>query len=228
MRVFVFLFTSMLAVCMSSSVFAKIVVEVNQHGASRTAISTDHWEMAGISVTDEAQKYIDRAQEAFKNPREIVPVETHEVSIGMVSPFGLKKDLVADVSVVYDQNMGGIDMISDPIVLSSSIVFSPFLIWWTMAIFAIGWLNLRRSRAVVTAFDIFILMIAIFGVSATLITAVSASTAHLFMALFFVFILLFVVVFWRQDDEKKRIEYWIASVAMYSILAVLLLSTYSV
>lgn len=226
MKVLVAILTALLAGCIGGPVFAKAVVEINQNGEYRFGATTDHWESTAISITDEVQRYIESAKKAKESPGEFIPVATHEVPRGMSGLFGLKKDIVASVGVIYDQNDKEIVMINDPTVLSSTVVFGPFFVWWALGLLSMIWLNVRRPQFDAPVLDIAVSLVATLGVVFALVEA-SLLTPLLSTLLFFSVIFPLAYVGGRQEGKEKGLMYWTASTAIYVMLAVLLISTYS-
>ncbi len=225
MKVLVATLTALLAGCIGSSVFAEVVVELNQNGEYHFAVSTDHWEHGGINITDEAKRYIDGAKKAVESPGEFIPVATREVSKEMVSPFGLKRDLVAYSGVVYYLDNKEVKMINDPTVLSSSVVFSPFLVWWILAFMATFLLNMRHPRFEAPLYDMCASVAVVLGVWVALST-INPIIPILSTLLFFVSIVPIGIVIGRQERKEKGMKYWIASIVLYVMLGVLLSFAY--
>lgn len=220
MKVLVAILTALLAGSIGSTVFAQMVVEMNQGGEYRLAISADHWEIAGINVSDEAQNYIDATKKAKGSPGEFFPVVTREVPKEMVGPFDLKKDLVAYSGVIYDSEHEEVMVVNDPTILSSSVVFSPFLIYWALALMAMFLLNIRRSRREAPIYDVIASMTAVLGLILALLSAWSI-IPRLSTLLFLVSVISLCIVIGRQGEKKRGVKYWCASVAIYVTLAVL-------
>lgn len=225
MKVLAVILTALLAGCIGSTVFAQVVIEINQNGEYRFAVSADHWETAGINITDEAQKYIDGAKKAVESPGEFIPVVTREVPKEMISPFGLKRDLVADSGVIYDTENKEVTMTNDPTVLSSSVVFSSFLIWWMFAFVAMFLLNVRRPRFEAPVYDMSASVVAVLGLMLALST-IKPIIPILSTLLFFVSIVPIAIVVGRQEGKEKGVMYWTASIAIYVMLGALLAFTY--
>src|SRR3989344_3457799 len=225
MKVFVVLLTALLVGCIGNSAFAQIAVEMEQRGEYRYAVSADHWESAGINITDEAQRYIDSIKKAIKSPGEFIPVLTREVPKGMISLFGLKRDLVAYSGVVYYLDNKEVKMINDPTVLSSSVVFSPFIVWWILAFMATFLLNMRHPRFEAPIYDVCASVAAVLGLVFSLL-AIKPVAPFLSTFLFAISIAPTVYVIGRQEKKEKGMKYWIASIVLYIMLGVLLSFTY--
>ena len=227
MKVLVAIITAILAGSMGSFAFAQVVMGMDQYGEYRVAFSVDHWETANIhNATDEAQRYVEGMRKALNAPGKFVPVETREVSTGMVSPFGLKRDLVAYTGVMYDQNKEDMKMVNDPTVLESAVVFNPFLVWYIIALVALISLSMRRSEIDAPIFDISASAFMVFGIVFALV-AVNTIRPILSTILFFVSIIPMAMVVGRQEGREKNAMYWTASIAIYGMLAVLLYSVYT-
>lgn len=226
MKVLVALLTALLAGSIGSTVFAHVAVEVNQNGEYRVAVSADHWETAGINVTDEAQRYIDGTKKAVGSPGEFIPVVTREVPKEMVSPFGLKRDLVAYGGVVYDSEHKEVMMVNDPTVLSNSVVFSPFLVYLVFALAAMLLLNIRHPRFEAPVYDTSISVTAVLGLMLALST-INTIIPRLSTLLFFASIVPLALVVGRQEEKQKGAMYWVASIAIYVMLGVLLSFAYT-
>ena len=225
MKVLAVILTMLLGSCIGSTVFAKIVVEVNQNGEYQFMVSADHWEREGVNVADEVEKYIDGAKKAVESPGEFIPVVTREVPKEMVSPFGLKSDLVASMGVIYDQNNKEVIMVNNPTILSSSVAFSPFLVWCGLAFVALFLLNIRRPRFEAPVYDTSTSVVAVLGLVLAFST-VNTIIPLLSTLLFFSSIVPMSIVIGRQEGKEKGVKYWSASVAMYVMLGVLLAFVY--
>lgn len=225
MKVFVVLLTALLVGCIGNSVFAQITVEMKQRGEYRYAVSAGHRESAGINITDEAQRYIDSMKKAIKSPGEFIPVLTREVPKGMISLFGLKRDLVAYSGVVYYLDNKEIKMINDPTVLSSSVVFNPFIVWWILAFMATFLLNMRHPRFEAPIYDMCASVAAVFGLVFSLL-AVKSVAPFLSTLLFAISIAPTVYIIGRQEKKEKGMKYWTASIVLYVMLGVLLSFAY--
>lgn len=226
MKVLAVILSALLAGCIGSTVFAHVVVGMNQNGEYRVAVSADHWETAGINITDEAQRYIDSAKKAVESPGEFIPVVTREVPKEMVSPFGLKRDLVADSGVIYDTEHKEVKMINDPTVLSSSVVFSSFLIWWMFAFVAMFLLNVRHPRFEAPVYDMIMSVTAVLGLWVALST-IKPIVPILSTLLFFASVVPLHIIVGRQEGKEKGMKYWTASIALYVMLGVLLSFVYA-
>lgn len=226
MKVLVALLTALLAGSIGSTVFAQMVVEMNQNGEYRLAISADHWEISGVNIADEAQNYIGAAKKAKESPGKFFPVVTREVPKEMVGPFDLKKDLVAYSGVIYDSEHEEVVMVNDPTILSSSVVFSPFLIYWAFALVAMLLLNIRYSHREAPIYDVSASMAAVLGLMLALYSA-GPIIPRLSTLLFFASIVPVALVVGKQEEKQKGIRYWCASIVIYVTLAVLLPFAYT-
>jgi hypothetical protein len=225
MKVLAVILTILLASYVGSTVFAQIVVEMNQNGEYRYAVSVDHWEREGVNVADEVKKYIEGTKKAIESPGEFIPVVNREVPKEMVSPFGLKSDLVTCMGVIYDQENREVVMVNDPTVLSSSVAFSPFLVWWAFSLVAVVLLNMRDERFEAPVFDVTVSVVGLLGFAFALLS-VSPVIPILSTLLFFVSVVPLAIVVGRQERKEKRTMYWGASVTLYIIFVVLLAFVY--
>lgn len=225
MKVLVAIIIALLAGFIGNTVFAQVAIERSQNGGYLIAMATNRWE-EGINVTDEAQRYIDAAKKAKESPGKFFPVVTREVPKEMVGPFELKKDFVAYSGVVYDSENEEVIVVNNPTILSSSIVFSPFLIYWVFALVAMLLLNIRYSRREAPIYDVSASMAAVLGLMLALYSA-GPIIPRLSTLLFFASIVPLALVIGKQEEKQKGVWYWCASIVIYVTLAVLLPFAYT-
>ncbi|MDO8604718.1 MAG: hypothetical protein Q7K40_05000 [bacterium] len=104
-----------------------------ENGELLTAFT--EWRATGVKVTPEAQKYSQFAEEAFLNPGKGVVVE-QGVRVTPADLFHYRVDKVNTKSVRYDDQKAEIDVVLDSKVTKTEERFSPFFIFWIIAVVA--------------------------------------------------------------------------------------------